>query len=106
MRYVSLRLLLPDHRLVEPACLLLLAALLLVGCSKPVVTLAPRPTLPAALWQCPPQPPLPADLADDITFFEWVGDVLDAGKACRAQLAIARKAVEGTANARGPRNAP
>ena len=80
---------------------LLLATLSLPGCgSTAVVSLAPRPQLPPALWQCPAQPVQPTDDADDATFFSWVAATWVAGESCRSALAIAHTAVEGGANAR------
>lgn len=84
----------PRRRLVR-ASLLLLAVLSLSACGPPVVTLAHRQPLPPSLWECPPQPTLPADDSDDATFFSWVVDTMAAGQNCRSSLAIARTAVEG-----------
>lgn len=77
------------------ALLCLTVASSCVSCGSNVVALAPRQPLPVALWECPARPPLPADDADDATFFVWVATVDQAGDGCRQALAVAREAVEG-----------
>jgi len=82
-------------RLLAHALPRLLVGLSLTGCTTSVVSLAPPPKLPPALWQCPAQPPVPASTADDATFFSWVGSTMLAGQGCRDALATAHTAVEG-----------
>ncbi len=77
------------HRLLH-ACLLLVLVLILASCAEgPLRTY--RMVLPEALTRCQPEPPLPAEIRDDLVLIEWVEGVRTAGQDCREVVARVRE---------------
>lgn len=67
----------------------MLGASLLAACGAtqaPVVTEAPRLTIPTTMKTCPPQPQPPADSAPDVDLWDWIVDLAAAGQSCRDTL--------------------
>ncbi len=73
----------------------LLSALLLTACGgappEPVVV---RPTVPASLLVCHPEPPPPPQNADDVALGDYLVALADAGEDCRRNLSEVGKLVE------------
>ena len=66
-----------------PVLIVLLSALLLMGC-------APRKVaVPASLLECQPQPALELTM-DDHAIARWLLDTVDAGEDCRGKLRLVR----------------
>lgn len=73
---------------------LLLSAPLWTGCAAvPVISEAPRITIPASLQTCPAEPTPPADSANDATLADFVVDLAAAGQACRDNLASVNRII-------------
>ena len=80
-------------RLAAHLVLLSLPLLTACGASPPLVTEAPRLTIPDSLKACQPQPEPPAAGADDTALATWIVDLAEAGADCRGKLAAVVKVI-------------
>ena len=64
-----------------------LCALFSTGCASPPVPVAlPRPSIPASLLTCQPQPEPPRPDVTDAVLAGWIVDLAAAGQDCRDRL--------------------